>query len=642
MRWSAHALASVATSALMAALLVQGSAEAGTDHAASTPRTAQATPRLSLDSLDVAQTHVIEAQGRAWTPVSGPAQRLTLSGARGALVLARFSQSGVKNPALEVWRGRRLVATLDLRSPQSLPPTEKGGPSYAARTWWIALPGRYVAPGLKLSATAPGFRRSVRSRVAVGADTTLRLRVLPFYLFGATPRTVEAPWSSVRDAAPAVKADLRAAWPISRLQMGTHPASRVVWPNLVVAPRNDGAGLPQPAYVVHGLQQQRDDYAAMSSVLTILNGIRAASGEGPTNTQYYAPVLGWDTAADALGLLAGGLGGGGSGVGDEKYAGVFLHEQGHAFGLGHAGAEYDAGGYPYPGGSLQGSSWGYDAAHQTLLSPKVAVGRQSRCLTGHVLVGDGPGCWKQDPMQGGSGDQAAPHRYTMFSDFNAARIQRWLQGGPTVRNDDGSYTYDGGRVFLDDSSPTGFARWNSLSRSWDPVSPTTESQGINGPDGGLAVRRDLPVASVVLTRSNALSAGATKAYPPLEYVGDAVRTFDPTTSAGRAAIDPDGTDLAWYCRGTGCDYTARVTLADGTVKHVVLQGAFRPWWQWTSADKPSSVDPLSPDSQRTWVVNVRTGGAKVTRIELLSTPQAWTATAQSVAAAPVLATWAAG
>ena len=629
------------TWALVVAVLAPGSAQGSAQRsaAAGPARVATLAPRLSLASLQLAQTHVIGARGRSWTPTSGPTQHLTLSGRRATLVLVRFTPAKVRNPHLEVWRGSRLTTTLQLRTPGTLPSTEDGGPRYAARTWWATLPARALVPRLRLSAVADGFRRSQRRAVVVGADTTLRLQVLPFYLFGATPSTVETPWSEIRDASASVKADLAAAWPISRLQMGTHPAKRAIWPDLVVAPRVDTGGLPQPAYRLAGLEQQRDDFAAMSSVLTILTGIRAANGEGPTNTQYYAPLIGWDTSTDAQGLLGGGLGGGGSGVGDETYDGSFLHEQGHAFGLCHAGTEYDAGTYPHAGGSLKGSAWGYDRVRRQLLSPQVPASRESRCVSDHLLVAAGPGCWKQDPMQGGAGDQPGDRRYTMFSDVNAARIQRWLQGGPTVRNADGGYAYDGGRVFLSDSSPTGYARWNSLTRGWDPVAATTESQGVNGPDGGLPAKRDIAVASVVITRSNASNPGATQVYSPLEYVGNAVRTFDPTTAAGRAAIDPDGSDLSWYCRGTGCDYTARVTLAGGQVEHVVLQGAFRPWWQWTAADKPSSLDPLSAESQRTWVVNVPTRGAQVTGIELLSTPRAWTATAQSVASAPVVARW---
>lgn len=108
------------------------------------------------------------------------------------------------------------------------------------------------------------------------------------------------------------------------------------------------------------MDQQKDGYAVMSAVLNLIGGLRGANGEGPTNNQYYAPILSLNPSTGREFFLGGGLGGGAVGTGDENYTGIFIHEQGHAFGLPHAGDAYTGGTYPYAGGSLNGSVWGYD------------------------------------------------------------------------------------------------------------------------------------------------------------------------------------------------------------------------------------------------------------------------------------------
>ena len=81
-----------------------------------------------------------------------------------------------------------------------------------------------------------------------------------------------------------------------------------------------------------------------------------------------APLLLVDSAGASY-FLGGGLGsvGGAASVGDSNYRGIFIHEQGHALSLPHQGDAYQAGKYPYVGGSLAGSAWGYDPDHHEFL-----------------------------------------------------------------------------------------------------------------------------------------------------------------------------------------------------------------------------------------------------------------------------------
>ena len=78
----------------------------------------------------------------------------------------------------------------------------------------------------------------------------------------------------------------------------------------------------------------------------------------------------------------------------------------------------------------------------------------------------------------------------------------------------------------------------------------------------------------------------------------------------------------WYCRSGGCDYTLRVTYTDQTVRHVLLQGGFRPTNQPMGAPPASASDPLDPDSFEVWAVNVPAGPG-ISKLEVLDTPMVW-------------------
>ena len=85
---------------------------------------------------------------------------------------------------------------------------------------------------------------------------------------------------------------------------------------------------------------------------------------------------------------------------------------------------------------------------------------------------------------------------------------------------------------------------------------------------------------------------------------------------------PDTSKYYWYCRNGGCDYTVRVTYANGTIRHVLLQNGFRPFNQARGTPPVSASDPLDSNSFRTWTINVPADFA-ILRIELLDTPMVW-------------------
>lgn len=591
---------------------------------------------LSISKLELAQTHVIPAQGKSWVGDKLINYNLHLVGDRAALVLVDInSKNGLVNqPVLEAHLNGQLLGEVALNTSSTLPATEAGGAAYSQTAYWANLEKTWVKPGLELVVRANEGQHTAPTAVKVGAPTSFTMYTLPFYLFGLNETSIPLSQTAAPDQA--TQDEYYAKHPFSQLEIKNHPIQKVVWSYIVVAPRQGRA-----AQKVLYKEQQGDGYAVMSAVLGILGAIRNANGEASTNNQYYAPLL----MANQVGSYSapgGGLGGGHVGTGDYSYLGVFIHEQGHAFGMPHANDGFLAGTYPYVGGSLQGSSWGYDQNRKEFLSDLIpATASSFKTCTGgsHQLDNQGR-CIKQDPMQGGSGDQAAGYKYTIFSDFNASVVQQYLEGTTTISN--GVHTYSGGRVFVDPASATGYSRWDSLDSKWVAVETKTTSNGLWGFDNTLPIERNVPVRTIIVSANIAsiqdtftedpnkaqlsyqdtitYDPNNTQIYEPLSYIGNLRRLIDPTDASQLASIVPNTSTNAWYCRGNGCDYTLRVTYTDGSQQHIVLQSGFRAWF--SSDFKANAGNPLSGDSFQQWGVNIPASKA-LQKIELLETPEVW-------------------
>lgn len=573
-------------------------------------------PAIAVGSLEVAQTHVLAGGEKTWRLADG-GHSLHVVGGRELLALVSFEGTTPGSPVVEAWVDGAMLGSAPLEPPEALPPTEAGGPSYGAGLYGATVAAEWVRPGLSLRVTADGFAASAATELPVGVDSDFDMWTLPFYLFGANDDN-SVPIAEAAKPDDASRAELVAKWPIARVNFAQHPAMRVAWPYLVVGPRDSG-----PAMRVNNKDEQKDGFAVMSGVLGVLGALRDANGEGDTNNHYYAPLM----MLNAQGVYeepGGGLGGGSRGTGDVSYGGIFIHEQGHAFGMPHAADAFADGLYPYAGGSLLGSAWGWDAGRRELLAPFMPPGAEhfADCLTdgAHQIDREGR-CVKQDPMQSGSGDQAPGYKYTMFSDFNAGKIQRYFEGVTTV-GDGGVHEYEGGVIFVDASSSTGYARWDGLERRRVEVTVETVDNGLYGFDRGLPMLRDVPVHAIVFTLANAGDPAASQIYPPLSFTGNLRRQVDPTVAAEREVIVPDTGEVPWYCHASGCDTTLRVTYADQSVLHVLVRGGFRPWFDPEGAPEPTTEDPADGDSFRVFGVNVP-GEKALAKIELLDTPMGW-------------------
>jgi hypothetical protein len=567
--------------------------------------------------------------GLKWT-LTNANESLHAIGGRDALAILSLSAADARNIQLEGEANGVTLGTVAVSA--GLPPTEAGGPAYAEGRYSAVVPRAWMTPGVRLRVRADNYSAGTYRSPVVGADSPLTLRVLPFYLFGANG-TNTVPPAEIATIDTGTAEELFAKWPVATLVAQNHPARYVSWPTLVVGPRNG-----QAAYVARNTDDERNGFEIMGATLDILGGLLQANGEAPGPFQYYAPLIMLDASGRFRGP-GGGLGtvGGDTGVGDHDYAGIFVHEQGHAFGLPHAGEAYTQARYPYVGGSLAGSAWGYDAIRREFLAPFVpsTASRYAACRT-HTFDGtprqiDAAGrCIKQDPMQSGAGDEARGYRFATLSDFNTAVMQRHLEGIATTEAN-GNLRFDGGSIIADAAFAGGYKRWNSQRREWSQVTMATRDNGLYGLDSGLPYRPNVPVHSIVITYSRAGTAGATQIYPPLSYTGNLVRAVDPTDSGQRSAIVPNTSTTPWYCHNGGCDYTVRVTYDDGSTHHAILQRGFRPWFQPTGNPEAATADPVNGASFRTWVINVP-GDRALRRIDLLDTPRAW----EGIAANPMV------
>jgi len=568
---------------------------------------------MTLTTLELAQSHALPATGKSWT-LANASESLHFVGQREALAMVVIAESDAVAPVLEGWLNDSRLGEVALDAPNLLPPTEAGGPAYASDRFSATVPAAWMQPGLQLRVRAQNYLASAPRAVNVGADMSVTLRILPFYLFGADNST--RPYAQTAQPDTATVDEIFAKWPVAQLSVAPHPAVRVEWPTLVVAPSGSA-----PAYVMTSAEDQQAGFQVLSSTLGILGGLLEANGEAPQAVQYYAPVIQRDRAGNYQ-SPGGGLGttAGDRGAGDDAYRGVFIHEQGHAMGIPHVGEAYDQGRYPYFWGSLDGSAWGYDSVRREFLAPPIPVtasthdGCESDRFGGNARAIDSLNrCIKQDPMQSGSGDQHPDQRFATFSDYSTAMMQRHMEQRYTVADTD----FEGG-----------YKLWDVENRRWNAVTPTTTDNAQYGFNGGFPVQRDVPVYTIALTISRAGTPGATQIYPPLAYTGNLIRTVDPTDAAQRDEVrfykaPYNGRGVGrWFCSNSGCDYTLRVRYANGVTRHVLLQGAFRAFDDAGGAFRPNANSANHSDSFKAFVVNVPNDAA-IVDIALLDTPMAW-------------------
>ena len=580
---------------------------------------------LAINKLEFAQTHVIPAEGKAFN-LSGfginEQRTLRVVANRDALVLFQPAISNLLQPQLEVLFNDTVATTIDLNTPDTLPKTEANGPAYSSTSYWAKLPAEYIKAGLKVRFRSQNAISEARA-VNVGAPVDFSLYVIPIYLFGAT--TALLPFDQVKQPPQAIADEFFAKIPVAKLSIVNHPLGKLEIPELVIPPRSNHA-----AFIAKSPNDYQDGFDGMGATLSLIHQIREANGDAAIATQYYGSLIQKGSNGALVGT-GGGLGGGHAGVGDHIFAGIFIHEQGHAFGMPHANDGFVANQYPYIAGSLQGPSWGFDPFHNEFLAPFKPNSKTDGVCDTHQ-VDSQKRCVKQDPMQSGAGDQAPGYQYTMFSDFNAAQVQ-WYFEGNRFTNDKGQQEYVGGRVEIDSSFASGFKRWDKVDQKYIEYNVPITDKGLYGLNGNFPIAKAKNVYTIMGTLSNTTSS-LNRIYTPAKYTGNLLQQIDPSSSSDIASIVPNTGKYPWFCHAEGCDYTLRVTYSDGTTLHRLMQIGFHKWWFSPDID-PTATDPLNGNSFRTWAINVPADKTAV-KVELLSTPKGYEGLPQNPS---VVSTW---
>ncbi|WP_168356223.1 M66 family metalloprotease [Lysobacter enzymogenes] len=611
-----------------------GGVGAASNEAQAVPQAQAPTAALDIAALQLAQAHAVPVQGLSWT-LPNQSESYHAVGGRAALALLRLSANDASNVRLEGFANGVPLGALAVAPPSALPPTEDNGPAYATDLYSAEIPAAWMTPALQLRVVADNYRAGALQATLIGADSQALIQVLPFYLFGTNPGN-SFPLSQTTTVPQDAVDEIYAKWPVASVVMQNHPARAVIWPALVIPPQ-DG----KPAFLRRARDARGDPYGfpILSVVLRMLRSFQEANGDDPTQSLGYAPAIMLDLKGT---YFAEGAGLGGFSVatgGGLDYDGIFIHELGHGMGAPHQGDGYLAGKFPYAAGSLAGSVWGYDQVnrrfHGTFVPPSASEYKDCRSETysgGQVRQIDAQGrCVREDPMEDSTGDIAKGYRFGPFSDYTAGTFQRYFEGRTTV-NADGTRSYGNGAIVLDPAYPGGYRRWDTIERRWVGFTPKLIRGSWSTEDGEFPLRRNVPVHAIALTYSYVGTPEVSQFYPPLSFVGNLMFGVDPTDAAQRASVTPRTGTYGKFCSDAGCDYTLRVTYADGSQRLQLLPRAFRKLFDGGDGPVPDSAkDPVNSYSLRTWVIQVP-GDKALRKLELLDTPTAW----KGVAANPTV------
>ncbi|KYR01004.1 hypothetical protein DLAC_11514 [Tieghemostelium lacteum] len=563
--------------------------------------------QLEINNVLFAQTHVLSDWGTTWV-LSNKTHTFELVGNRETLVMVEVPTLNFgRNPVLEVYIDENNgvpplthQGDIYLRKPKDLPPTENNGPFFSTTHYSATIPANWVKPRMVIRFHS-GIIASSYMYPMVGQDTSLLLWTLPFYLFGANDtntysfNVTDVPDKYITD-------ELYQKWSVSEIVALNHPLKRIDWPYIIIPPRSG-----RPAIRIKNADEMKEGYDIMSSILDLLSHIRYAFGERATANQIYSPILALDSKGKYRNPY-GGLGGGKRGTGDHSYTGIFIHEQGHAFGMPHSGEAYDSGKNPYINGSLKGSTWGYDSQKKCFLSPFIPSSASDYKNCNKSKVTDDKGnCYKQSVMQGGSGTQDPSFRFAMFQDFEMSIIQEYFKNSISYNAKNNSYS-----------------QWNSLKRKYEDFQPVTKQSGLYGVDGDFPIQRDIEIYTVLLSVSRASSPSElSQFYPPLKTIGNLMRSFDPTDNSSVSQVIP-GSKSTYknYCYSSGCDYTIRATYEGDLKRHYLVPIGDRVWGKPDSTFKQNMTDIAHSDSFFSYGLNIPADKV-LQKLELLHTYLGW-------------------
>ena len=550
------------------------------ESADSTPCGKAANSAAGISKVAFAQTHLMEP---SW-PL------FYMTGGRPALVYVELSGSGAAPDVRVTARvGGRVVGSACLTGPSQIPASLPSDPDFEHR-YTMTLPSSWVQPGLSIAVKA-GKDSLYYAESALGVTAPTELNLLMFnvdlldYNNGKSDLAVP----------PSFLADFAAAMPVATTRLGTIPA-RFVLDKFVfggtdaeplLACRTDLAD--QTGCRSYGSISDMDQLAAVSRL--------ASAVSRATGTHAYGYIYG-----NSQNFQPGGWGGDKNFVGGD-YAGIFLHEMGHALDLPHWGegsygnttpGRYD---YTYPYGGLNGTvadgggrgqTWNYEPNLREFLSP-LCLDRQNSIY----------GKERSDAMQRNhyclETRKSGLGPWDGFGDFSAKAIQQFLHG-----NQDslwGNVPYFGASPRFHLKKQSGWPNLvldGSGNRSF--VRGSTQPQELTNDetyDFLHPVAWNVPVYTVFGTYHPAYPK-ETMILKPAAYEGTLPALLDPTDSstfeklkAGSSGSGPYG----WYFYWGPNDLTFRFTYTDGSQRVALYPygGVDR---KWTTGSGPWRQDLL--------------------------------------------------
>ncbi|MQR02145.1 M66 family metalloprotease [Glaciimonas soli] len=552
-----------------------------------TPTPPVSSGTFSLNSIELAQTHVIPPTGRTMNTADGKSRTLNLLANRAALLMVEPTTAGGN---IQVQVANSNLGSLTLNTPDKLPATDNGMPSYSSSKYSVLLPKEWIQTGTILKITRGGEIATVPLTVTAGVN--LKVRTVPIFFFGATRAMAIANHQQLEMAGTSMALDYGQQIPAATVDgqnLGDQTFSDFVMPPTGTAPAQ-----AYSSFATLVSASAANGYVLMGQMLGVLPELRSvtANNDGNLNVAYWAPMVLENPLTGKLTGMGGGLTSVGAGNADgdsDNYGGIFVHEMGHGYGMSHAGDMYNSGTFPYPGGSLSGSSWGYDAIRNQLLSPVLPALPCKK--TGRQLDPSGR-CYRQDPMQGGNGDQTAGYRWTMFADYSIALMQGWMNG----------------RVVYNPNAINGaprFTKWSASQNAYIDVSSTMSQlqQDMQGDQQVVTVLGNISKTDGTMNRLAVSTAGQ----------GNLPHTFDPTTQSD---WDQMKSKYANYCQSIGCDYTLRATFADGSTQNVLLPKGYHQ--NNSNTINPNAVNPLNSASFVRFAVNF-SAAKSLTRLDVYVT-----------------------
>ncbi|EFA86034.1 hypothetical protein PPL_01267 [Heterostelium album PN500] len=542
-----------------------------------------------VKSVKFAQTHVLPASGLSWSNFT-----FNLVPNRDTLLLVQFETTPTSSANdITIMVDNATVATLTLNTPDKIPSNFANYPatSYCVDCYSVMIPRNHVKQGMEIIVSSDTTTGRVKPTIIM--DTNLIFKSFPFYLFGANPTNTLTciPKTPAKDSQDLIFN----TWPLSSVEFKEAPG--FTWDRLVCPPIENKT----EAMVV----SSKDDISNndLDNVIAeIINEYRKTNGELKLNVMYDVPMLPLNSlgSVDLIDRIY---------VSNKLYiSGNFqsrsnyLNGLGFAFGIQSFGAMFKAGKYPYPNGSYNGSSWGFNSQINKFISPYVIPNDDNydSCLTNPDYLHSNDICFKKDYISNVLNDMYYP-------DYISGMIQSGVN-----------------KMVQYDKTNKKFMSWDATLMKSVEIKPNDTNGGFLYLDDGLPMLVDVDVYTIVMvhnTAANSKCGGAcSNIYPIIKSRGNLMRHIDPSDEDQRDLVEePSLRDLYAFCAESGCDFSLRATYADGSIFLKLLQKGMRDFDNPRGPIHQDYLNPLNPKSVTYFVENIPADKV-LTKVELLSTP----------------------